>query len=207
MLKIWGRTNSINVQKVLWCCAELNLKYERVDAGMKFGVNNTPEYKAMNPNGLVPTINDDGFILWESHAIVRYLARKHGLGALCPADARACADADRWMDWYATTVWPHLQPVFWNLVRTAPEQRNMPLVESSAAKVAAAMAVLDARLAQRSYVTGETFTMGDIPLGCALVRWLNVPLAREPRPHIEAYYKRLQTRPAYQQCVNILPLT
>src|SRR6478735_6010409 len=105
MLKIWGRTNSINVQKVLWCCGELGLHYERIDAGMQFGVNNTPEYRAMNPNGLVPTIDDAGFILWESHAIVRYFARKHGAGKLWPADERAAADADRWMDWYNTTLW------------------------------------------------------------------------------------------------------
>ncbi len=207
MLKIWGRSNSINVQKVLWCCAELDLPFERIDAGMKFGINNTPEYKRMNPNGLVPTIDDDGFILWESHAIVRYLARKHGFGTLCPSDARAGADADRWMDWYATTVWVNLQPVFWNLIRVAPEQRNLKLVEESARKVEAAMATLDAHLATQSFVTGETFTMGDIPLGCAIVRWLNLPLAREPRPHIDAYYQRLQTRPAYRQWVNVLPLT
>jgi glutathione S-transferase len=207
MLKIWGRTNSINVQKVLWCCAELGLPFERIDAGMKFGVNNTPEYKAMNPNGLVPTIDDDGFILWESHAIVRYLARKHGLGTLCPANARACADADRWMDWYATTVWNNLQPVFWNLIRVAPEQRNLKLVEESTKKVDAAMATLDAHLAKHSFVTGDSFTMGDIPLGCAVMRWLNLPLARESRPAIDAYYQRLQTRPAYRQWVNVLPLT
>ncbi|MGZ8265216.1 MAG: ATP-binding protein, partial [Burkholderiales bacterium] len=121
MLRIWGRTNSINVQKVLWCCGELGLPYERIDAGMQFGVNNTPEYKAMNPNGLVPTINDDGFILWESHAIVRYLARKHGTGALWPADARVAADADRWMEWYSTTLWQHVRTIFWNLVRNGLE--------------------------------------------------------------------------------------
>ena len=106
MLKIWGRTNSINVQKVLWTCAELDLPFERIDAGMQFGVNNTPEFKAMNPNGLVPLINDDGFLLWESHAIVRYLARKHGLGTLCPADPREAADADRWMEWYSCAALP-----------------------------------------------------------------------------------------------------
>ena len=103
MLKIWGRTNSINVQKVLWCCGELGLDYERIDAGLAFGVNNTAEYKAMNPNGLVPTIDEDGFILWESHAIVRYLARKYGGGKLWPDDPRVAADADRWMEWYSTT--------------------------------------------------------------------------------------------------------
>ena len=207
MLKIWGRCNSINVQKVLWCCAELALPFERIDAGMKFGVNNTPEYRSMNPNGLVPTINDDGFVLWESHAIVRYLARKNGLGSLCPADARQCADADRWMDWYATTVWPNLQPIFWNLVRTAPEQRNLPLVADLTKKVAAAMDLLNSHLANHSYVTGETFTMGDIPLGCALARWLNLPVERPAHAHLDAYYQRLQRRDAYRQWVNVLPLT
>jgi glutathione S-transferase len=207
MLKIWGRANSINVQKVLWCCGELNLEFERIDAGMKFGVNNTPEYKAMNPNGLVPTINDDGFILWESQAIVRYLSRKHGLGSLWPVDPKTCADADRWMDWYATMPWPSLQPIFWNLVRTAPEQRNMTLVAELTKKVNGAMATLDAHLAHRSYVTGETFTMGDIPLGCAVMRWLNLPVTREPQPNVDAYYKRLQQRPAYQKWANVLPLT
>ena len=207
MLTLWGRTNSINVQKVLWCCAELGLPFNRIDAGMKFGVNNTAEYKAMNPNGLVPTIDDEGFVLWESHAIVRYLARKHGLGTLCPAEPRACADADRWMDWYATTLWPHLQPIFWNLIRIAPENRNHALVETSTQKVVAAMAIADAHLASRPYVTGDAFTMGDIPLGCAVMRWLNLPMQRPHHPHVEAYYQRLQTRPAYRQWVNVLPLT
>jgi glutathione S-transferase len=207
MLTIWGRANSINVQKVLWCCAELGLPFERIDAGMAFGVNTTPEYRAMNPNGLVPTIREDGFVLWESHAIVRYLARKYGPGTLCPADDRACADADRWMDWYATALWPHLQPVFWNLIRTAPEQRNLPLLEASTQKVVAAMGIANAHLGNQPYVTGDALTMGDIPLGCAVMRWLNLPLSRPAHPHIEAYYERLKRRSAYARWINVLPLT
>jgi glutathione S-transferase len=203
MLRIWGRTNSINVQKVLWCCAELSLQYERTDAGLQFGVNNTPEYKAMNPNGLVPTISDDGFVLWESHAIVRYLARKHGMGTLCPTDAKACADADRWMDWHATTVWPNLQPVFRELVRVAPDKRNMPLVEDSRNKLAANMAVLDAHLASRKFTAGDAFTMGDIPLGSAVQRWFNLPIKRESYQNLDAWYKRLQGRAAFKQCVDM----
>ena len=206
MLKIWGRTNSINVQKVLWCCAELGLKYDRTDAGLHFGVNNTPEYKAMNPNGLVPTINDDGFVLWESHAIVRYLSRKHGMGSLCPADPRACADADRWMDWHATTAWLNLMPVFRELIRVAPDKRNMPLVEESRKKLSANMATLDAHLANRKFMTGDALTMGDIPLGTAVQRWFNLPIERENYPNLEAWYKRLQGRAAFKQCVD-LPLT
>ncbi len=205
MLKIWGRTNSINVQKVLWCCGELNLAFERIDAGMQFGVNNTPEYKAKNPNALVPMINDDGFVLWESQAIVRYLARKHGLGSLCPSEANACADADRWMDWNATTVWPNLRPVFWNLVRTEPAKRDMALVATSRKGLAASMSILDAHLANRQYVTGADFTMGDIPAGVSIHRWFQMDIEREDLPNLAAYYKRLQARPAFARHAG-LPL-
>lgn len=205
MLKIWGRTNSINVQKVLWCCGELNIPFERTDAGMQFGVNNTPKYKTLNPNGLVPTIEDDGLTLWESQVIVRYLARKHGLGSICPADAKECADADRWMDWNATTVWPNLRPVFWNLVRTEPAKRDMALVATSRKGLAASMTILDAHLADRQYVTGNNFTMGDIPLGASIHRWFKMEIERENLPHLGAYYKRLQARQAYAKYVD-LPL-
>ena len=206
MLKIWGRTNSINVQKVLWCCGELDLTFERVDAGMQFGVNNTPEYRAMNPNGLVPTIDEDGFILWESHAIVRYLARKHGTGTLWPDDARAAADADRWMEWYSTTMWLNLRPVFWNLVRIAPDKRNMEEVEDSRRKLALNLAIVDARLADRDYLAGPRFTVADIPMGVAAYRWFNLPIERPPLPHFERWYKRICERAAFKRhCM--LPLT
>jgi len=197
MLKIWGRTNSINVQKVLWCCAELNLKYDRVDAGREFGVNNTPEYLAMNPNGLVPTIDDDGLILWESHAIVRYLSRKHGNGSLWPGDARACANADRWMEWYSTTLWQNLRPVFWNLVRTEPAKRDMKLVEEARRKMADNLKMVEANLAGGPYMAGSAFTMGDIPMGVALHRWFVMPIERPDYPRLAAYYERLKQRPAF----------
>ncbi|MGZ8156249.1 MAG: glutathione S-transferase family protein [Burkholderiales bacterium] len=206
MLRIWGRTNSINVQKVLWCCGELGLPYERIDAGMQFGVNNTPEYKAMNPNGLVPTINDDGFILWESHAIVRYLARKHGTGALWPADARVAADADRWMEWYSTTLWQHVRTIFWNLVRNPPEKRNLAEVEENRQKLLPLFAIVDAHLKDRPYLAGAGFTMGDIPLGLASHRWFNLPIERPDLPHLARWFKRISERPAFQKhCA--LPLT
>jgi glutathione S-transferase len=206
MLKIWGRTNSINVQKVLWCCGELGLDYERIDAGLAFGVNNTPEYKAMNPNGLVPTIDEDGFILWESHAIVRYFARKHGGGKLWPDDPRVAADADRWMEWYDTTLWPNVRPIFHTLVRTAPEKRNMALVEEHRKLLAANWKILDAVLARNDYVAGKSFSMGDIPLGVAAYRWFNLPLERPSAPNVERWYQRLTERPVFQErCM--LPLT
>ena len=198
MLKIWGRTTSINVQKVLWCCAELGLKFDRVDAGGKFGVNNTPEYLAMNANGLVPTISDDGFILWESHAIVRYLSRKHGKGALWPNDDKACADADRWMEWYSTTLWSNLRPVFWNLVRVEPDKRDLELVEASRKKMTDNLRIVEHNLAGRPYVAGNAFSMGDIPMGVALHRWFLLPIERPAYPRLAAYYERLKQRPGFQ---------
>ena len=205
MLKFWGRKNSINVQKVLWVCGELALPFDRIDAGMAFGVNNTPEYKAMNPNGLVPVINDAGFILWESHVIVRYLARKHGLGTLCPVDPRAAADADRWMDWVSTTVWVNLRPVFWNLVRTAPEQRDMAVVTSGIKLLKENFGILDKVLADRAYVAGDAFTMGDIPLGVCAFRWYNMDIDRPAYKHLDAWYARLCERPAFKQyCMTAL---
>lgn len=198
MLKIWGRRNSINVQKVLWCCAELGVPYERIDAGMQFGVNDTPEYRARNPNGLVPTIEDDGFVLWESHAIVRYLARRHGAGTLWPADAKAAADADRWMEWCSTTLWIALRPVFWNLVRVAPEKRNMAEVAENHKKLASHFGIVDRELAGKRHLAGNDFSMGDIPMGVAAFRWYNLPLERPAMPALERWYARICERPAFQ---------
>jgi len=199
MLKIWGRTNSINVQKVLWCCAETGLPYERIDAGMQFGVNNTPEFRAMNPNGLVPLIDDDGFVLWESHAIVRYLARKHGLGTLCPADPQTAADADRWMEWYSTTLWNHMKPVFWNLVRTPPEKRNMAEVEDNRKKLAGYLEMADTHLKNHEYLAGARFTMGDIPLAVLSHRWFSLPIERPAMPDYERWFHTVSERPGFKQ--------
>ncbi len=199
MLKIWGRTNSINVQKVLWTCAELGLPFTRIDAGMQFGVNDTPEYRAMNPNGLVPLIDDDGFLLWESHAIVRYLARRHGKGSLWPSEPRIAADADRWMEWYSTTLWNHMKPVFWNLVRTPPERRNLAEVEDNRVKLARYLAIADAHLASREYFSGSALTIADIPHAVLAHRWFNVPIERPNLPHYRRWFDTVSARPGFQR--------
>jgi len=199
MLKIWGRTNSINVQKVVWTCAELELPYERIDAGMHFGVNNTSEFRSMNPNGLVPLIDDNGFILWESHAIVRYLARKHGTGSLLPKDDRTAASADRWMEWYSTTLWNHMKPVFWNLVRTPPEKRNMAEVEDNRKKLAGYLEMADTHLSKNAYFAGDVFTMADIPHAVLAHRWFNVPIERPALAHYERWFRTVSKRPGFQQ--------
>jgi glutathione S-transferase len=197
MLKIWGRVSSVNVQKVVWCCDELALPYERIDCGGKFGINDTPGYLAMNPNGLVPVIDEDGFILYESNAIVRYLA---GRGSpLFPQEPRRRADIDRWMEWQSTGFTPAMVVAFWQLVRTPGDKRDMAAVDASRAKSEKHAAVLDRHLAGRRYLTGDAFTAADIVVGCAAHRWLNLPLAREPRPNLERWYGELKARPASRQ--------
>jgi glutathione S-transferase len=205
MLKIWGRTNSVNVKKALWCIEELKLPYERIDAGMAFGVVKTPEYQKMNPMGLVPTIDDDGFILWESHAIVRYLSAKHGAGSLWPTDLRVRADADRWMDW-ATAFQTAFRAVFWGLIRTPPEKRDLHAIEEGKKRSAELATLLDGALAGKHYVAGGAFTMGDIPIGCHMQLWMRMDLPRPSLPNLEAWFKRLEGRAAFRKVVD-LPLS
>ena len=206
MLRIWGRVNSVNVKKALWAAEELGLQYERIDAGLHFGVTKTPEYRRMNPNSLVPTIEDDGLVLWESHSIVRYLAAKHAAGTLWPTDLRVRADAERWMDW-AFTLLNTMRDVFWGIIGTPPEKRDMKAIEAGPKRSADLLeAVLETALAGKDYLTGKNFTMGDIPLGCEVQRWMRVPLERPRLPNVEAWFERLRARPAFLRIVDV-PLT
>jgi glutathione S-transferase len=206
MLVIWGRNNSVNVQKVLWCCEEMALAYERIDAGGAFGVVDTPAYRSLNPNGLVPTIVDDGFVLWESSAIVRYLAAKHAAGSLWPGDLKTRAEADRWMDWKTTTFWPAMRGLFLGLVRTAPDKRDARAIEESRLKTAEVLGLLDAHLKTYPFVAGNAFTMGDIPLGCGIWRWMALPIERPALPNVQRWFDALARRPAYKKTV-MLPLS
>jgi glutathione S-transferase len=203
---IWGRGNSVNVQKVLWCCDEMAVEYRRIDAGRAFGVVNTPAYRNLNPNGLVPTLVDDGFVLWESNAIVRYLAAKHGAGSLWPDDSRTRADADRWMDWQITSFWPAIHALFLGLVRTPPDQRDGQAIEASRLKTAEVLGIVDAHLSSRPFLAGDAFTMGDIPLGCGIWRWMALPIERPRLRGVQRWFDSLSERPAYRKNV-MLPLT
>ncbi len=206
MLKIWGRMSSINVKKVVWTAQELALDVQRTEAGGLFGVVKTPVYMALNPNSLVPVIEDEDYVLWESNVIVRYLCAKHSAGQMYPADLRERFDAERWMDWQQTTLNPASRPGFWQLVRTAPEQRNAALVAESNAAVEALMAVLDAHLAQRSFMVGDRFTVADIPIACEVHRWFGLPQARQARPAIERWYGNICARQASKGVLD-LPLS
>jgi glutathione S-transferase len=203
MIKIWGRKNSVNVQKVLWCCDELGIPYERVDAGGEFGGTREPEYLAMNPTALIPTIRDDGFTLWESNTIVRYLAAKYGAGSLWPEDLAARSLAEKWMDYQLGTVWVAFRAAFLGLVRTPPEKRDPDQIQASLESTAEALAILDAHLAGEEYVAGADLTVGDVALGTTVYRWLNMEIERPEMPNLEAWHDRLTTRPAYQDNVMV----
>jgi len=206
MLKIWGRKNSVNVQKALWCCEELSVKYERIDAGGQFGVVNTPQYRALNPNGLVPTLEDGPFVLWESNAIVRYLTAKYSAGKMWSEDLKIRAEADKWMDWQCTTFWPTFRPLFWNLVRTPVDQRDERAIEESRLRSGEVLGYLDAHLKHHTYVAGDDLTMGDIPMGCAIWRWFGLQIERPELPYLQRWFDSLRQRPAYQNIV-MLPVT
>jgi glutathione S-transferase len=194
-LKIWGRLTSINVQKVMLCVEELDLAHERVDAGLSYGIVDTPEYRAKNPNALVPVMEDGDFVLWESNAIVRYLAAKHASGSLWPTDLKERADADRWMDWQATTFQPAIGPAFMHLVRLPPEKRDPAAVEPSRQKTEECVGIMENMLVKKRFIAGDRLTIGDIALAPAIHRWLNLPLKRLSRPHVERWYGEITRRP------------
>lgn len=206
VLKIWGRRNSINVQKVLWCSDELALEYERIDAGMSFGVVNEAFFHALNPNARVPTIDDDGFVLWESNAIVRYLTAKHATGSLCPPALPQRAQAEQWMDWQQTALVPDLTVVFWGLIRTDPKQQNRDAIAAAAARLGDLFGILDAHLDGNNYMLGDAFTMADIPVGACTWRWANLDIERPRLANVERWHETLKARPAFAEHV-MLPLT
>lgn len=206
MLRIWGRNNSINVQKVMWTVGELGLECERVDVGGDHGGLDTADYAAMNPNRRVPTLQDGAFTLWESNVIVRYLAAKHAAGGLWPLELEKRAVAEQWMDWQQTTLLPDMRTVFWGLVRTAPDKRDRAGIDAALESLRSLWARLDRHLGDRPFVAGDAFTMGDVPVGAMYHRYCALGVARGSAENLTAWYGRLKQRPAYQAHV-MLPLS
>lgn len=206
MLKIWGRINSTNVRKVLWIVEELDLVHQRIDAGGAFGLVNDPAYRAMNPNGLVPVIQDGDDVLWESNTIVRYLATRYGDGALNLTDPIARAQAEKWMDWATSALAGTFRDLFWGMVRTPEDQRDMAKINTAREAVGKLLRMPDEALAKQDYLSGDTFGIGDIPLGCFAYAWFEMPIERPALPNLEAWYQRLKSREAYQRAV-MTPLT
>jgi glutathione S-transferase len=208
MIKIWGRNTSSNVQKAMWAVGELGLEHTRLDVGGAFGKNKEAPYLAMNPNGLVPTLEEDGFLLWESNSIVRYLAGKHDkANVLEPKDPRQRALASQWMDWQLSVVAPAITPAFWGLIRTPPEKRDKAAIKASQDKTTDAMKMLDAQLAKTAYVAGPAFSYGDIPVGVMAYRFRVLVPDRPPLANLERWFGLISKRKAFHDHVGSIPLS
>jgi glutathione S-transferase len=203
MLRVWGRTTSINVHKVMWAIGELGLEHERIDVGRAFGGLDTPSYGALNPNRRIPTLEDGSVVLWESNVIVRYLAAKFGAGTLWPEDPAVRGVADQWMDWQQTTLLPDMRTIFWALVRTAPADRDRAKIDEAVESLKGPWAILDAWLKGRAFVAGDALTMGDVPVGAMCHRYYALGVERPRLPHLDAWYRRLQERAAFRTHVMI----
>ena len=207
---IWGRATSSNVMKVLWCLGEIRLPFERIDVGGAFGRTDTADYRAMNPTGLVPTLQEDEFTLWESNAILRYLATSHAAGtAFWPADPRARATVDHWMDAQQTLLNRPMSQVFWGLVRTPPDKRDLTAITAAIEETAKAWAMITPGLERHAFIAGPDFSLSDIPWGVHAHRWFGMDylgLSRPEMPALRAWYDRLCQRPAYQQHVVACPI-
>ncbi|MGH6739739.1 MAG: glutathione S-transferase family protein [Bradyrhizobium sp.] len=202
-ITIWGRSNSVNVQKVLWCLCEFDLAYERIDAGMAFGRNHEPDYLAMNPNARVPTLVDGDFVLWESNSIMRYLALAYREESpIYPQSPKRRAAVDRWLDWTLSTVQPVDRPVFWALVRTPAGQRDMAAIQKDVDAEAAVWRIAEAQLSTRRFIEGDDFTLADIAIGAYARRWLGVEGVNKPKlPHLERWFAQFAGRPGFQQFI------
>lgn len=202
MLTLWGRKNSINVQKVLWTLAELGLEWERIDAGGAYGRTDEPAFAALNPNRKVPVLVDGPTVLWESNTILRYLAAAYDPGhRLLPADPAARARIEMWMDWQVGTLWTALRPVFIGLVRTPEAERDTAALAAGAAECGALFGLFEGWLEDRDYLGGAAFGLGDVPLGCTAWRYFSLPIERPPLPRVEAWFERLRQRPAFAEQV------
>ena len=207
MLTLWGRATSTNVQKVIWACDELGLPYQRIDIGGPFGGNDDPAYRAKNPNGLIPTLEDGDFVLWESNAILRYLAAGDAEHRLLPADLdrRARANIDRWMDWQLVSLGLTLRTLVMLVLPRSEKPASESDIATAAMNAAGRFGILDAHLATNRYVGGDRFSLADIPVGISAHRWFTLGVQRPIMPALETWYERIRGRPGFQN-VRGLPL-
>jgi len=207
MLKIWGRTTSSNVQKVLWTCAELNIPYDRVDHGGPFGGNRDPEYLRLNPNGLVPTVIDGDLVMWESNTICRYLCATHPNGdSLHPRDPAARTHVERWMDWQLSVIGAPMGALLQGLIRSTPETRDATAIEAARRRAIAAWEIVDDALASQPYLGGNSLSLAEIVMGTHIYRWFNYAIERPDMPRLHAWYERCGARPGFKDHI-VMPIT
>jgi glutathione S-transferase len=203
MITVYGRRSSSNVQKVLWALGELNVLFNRETVGGSFGGNDDPSYRAMNPMGLVPVIRDGDMAMFESNAIVRYLAARYGEGTLRPSDPKSLAAAEQWMEWQAGNVWPYVSTIFMNLVRTPEAQRNHAVIKANEARLAENLPIADAALSKQPWFAGDKFTMADIVMGCIMWRYSQLEFKKPNVPHVMKWFEALKRRPPYREWVMV----
>jgi len=204
MLRVWGRRSSFNTQKVLWLVGELGLAHEHIPAGGDYGRLDEPAFRALNPHGKVPVIEDDGAVVWESHACLRYLAATYGRGGVWDDDPAKRAMVDGWMDWSQTALQPaFLNGVFWGYYRTPEARRNWPAINRNLARCAEYFGLLDGLLATRAYLLGDRLSLADIPIATSLYRYFELDIERPELPNITAWYRRLQERPPFREHVML----
>ena len=204
MIRIWGRETGLCVKKVLWCCRELDLQFERIDAGKQYGQTNTKEYLAMNPNGTVPTLIDGDYVLWESNAILRYLARQYGHEDIYPMSPREHGDVNRWIDWSSGNLWTDTVWLVNGLMRTPPEKRNLDAISATSKNLAKSWAIADERLSRDPYIAGPSFTIADITMGVLAQLWMGFELTDRPELlGFKGWYDRISARPGFQRYATI----
>jgi glutathione S-transferase len=203
MIEVWGRRSSSNVQKVIWALDEMGLEFSRHAAGGSFGGNRDPEYLKMNPNGLVPVLRDGDVTMFESNAIVRYLAARHGDGTLRPKDAKSLAAAEQWMEWQNLNVVPPISAIFWNEVRVPKAERNDKAIAAAEANLVKTLPIAENALASSRWFAGDSFSFGDIVMGVLYWRYYKVGGNTLDLPNIKRWFGALQQRPAYRKWIMV----
>jgi glutathione S-transferase len=206
MLKIWGRASSSNVQKVLWCCAEIGLEYERTDWGGPFGGNQEAEYLRLNPNGLVPTVIDGDLVMWESNTICRYLCATRNGDQLYPRDPAARTHVERWMDWQLSVMATPMSVLLMQLVRAAPEMRDPAAAEAARRRALAAWTIVEEALSNQPYLAGDHLSLAEIVMGTQIYRWFTFAIERPELPNLRAWYQRINERPGFKTHI-VSPIT
>jgi glutathione S-transferase len=203
MLTIHGRATSSNVQLVMWAVAELGLPHQRLDVGGAFGQTDTAEFGRMNPNRLVPVLQDGDLTMFESGAILRYLGSVYGPESFWPRDPKVRAPLDQWAEWGKITFAIAMGPLFMGLVRTPPSKRNPEAILSAEVGAAKVARIFDARIGKGPWLTGEALTFADIAMGFYLYRYYTMPFKRSETPNLDAHYARLSARPAFREHVMV----